>query len=191
MELLFLARCLLWRQTGDEGLQLRQPPFQFVNFSGLQIFGLVRITLAGARNGFRHRAVGGRRILSLNEFEGIKRWSHGPVGVLRYFHYRLHILEGTLLASPSRGDHHLAQDVERKVGIRRLGVFDDDLRQDEAGNIFAARRIDNTDIVAILHHLRHLVEVHVLAVGGVVEAPVFVLLDEDGLWFHTGLHNTS
>jgi hypothetical protein len=28
-------------------------------------------------------------------------------------------------------------------------------------------------------------------VGGVVEAAVFVLLDQDRLWLHTGLQNTA
>ena len=53
----------------------------------------------------------------------------------------------------------MAQDIERKVGIRGLGILNDDLREDQPGNVFAARSIDDTDIVAVMHHLRHLVEV--------------------------------
>ena len=65
------------------------------------------------------------------------------------------------------------------------------MRQDQPSNVFPGCRVDNSNTVAILHHRRHLVEVHVPAVGGVVEAAVFVLLDQDRLWLHTGLQNTA
>ena len=62
---------------------------------------------------------------------------------------------------------------------------------DLPSNVFARRRVYNLYVIAVLHHLRHLVEVHVPAIGGVVETPVFVLFDEDGFSLHAGLHNTA
>ena len=50
-------------------------------------------------------------------------------------------------------------------------------------------RVDDAKIGTVLDHLRYLVEVHVEAVSDVVEASVFVLLDENGLLLHTGLHS--
>ena len=51
-------------------------------------------------------------------------------------------------------------------------------------NIFVGRRVHHLHIVALLQELRHLFQVHVAAVGGVVETPVFVLLDYDRFLRH-------
>ncbi len=187
----FLRVAFFGASSGDECFQFRQSLFQFVHFYSLRLLCLIRTALAGTRNGWALRAIGWLGTFSLCEFEGTKWRSHRPVGVLGNLQHGLHILESAFLACLPRSNHHLPQHIERKAGIWRLGVLNDDLRQDKAGNVFACCRVDNSDTVAVLHHLGHFVEVHVAAVAGVVNAAVFVLLDEDRLWLHTGLHNAA
>src|SRR5260370_465079 len=121
-----------------------------------------------------------RRIKS----EGIYGWGGQAESVLVKIKDCLHILEGAFLTGPPRGDHHLAQHIEREVGIRCLGVFYDDLRQYQPRDVFAGRGIDNLYVLVTLQHLGYLVEVHIPAVGCIVKAPVFIFLDEDGLRGH-------
>ena len=142
--------------------------------------GLVCSGFGGANRASRRGSV-----LSLAEFKGIERGGNCPVCVLSDVEHGPHILQSAFLACLTREDHHLAQDVEGKSGIRRFGVLDNDLCEYEPGDVFAGGRVDNLNAIAVLQHLRHLVKVHILTVGGVVEPPVFVLLDEDRLRFHT------
>ena len=71
---------------------------------------------------------------------------------------------------------HLSQNIHGEVGIRRFGILDDDLSQDQTRNVFAGRGIDDLHILAALQHLGDFIEVHIPAVGGVVKTPVFVFL---------------
>ena len=65
-----------------------------------------------------------------------------------------------------------------------LRVFDDDLGQHGAGAILAGDGVEDLNVPAVAHHLRHLVQVDVAAVGAVVKASILVFLDDDGLRTH-------
>jgi len=111
--------------------------FQFVDFCGLSFFG------PGSDCACRHsQRVGEPAHLRA---ENPVRWinSNGLIGgaivrkaFLGKIQHGLHVLKSAFLACLPRGHHHLPQDIEGKVGIRRFGVLNDDLRQDEPSNVF-------------------------------------------------------
>jgi len=82
-----------------------------------------------------------RRIKS----EGIYGWGDQAESVLVKIKDCLHILEGTFLTGSPRGGHHLAQNIEREVGIRCLGDFYDDLRQYQPRDVFTTEPAIQSD----------------------------------------------
>ena len=122
--------------------------------------------------------------LTGHELERIYRRGDGAVGILIKVEDRLHVFEGALLTCPPRRNDHLAQNIEWEVGIRRLGILYDDLGQNQARDVFAGGGVDHLYILTALQHLRHLIEVHIPAVGRVIQTPVFVFFNENGFRLH-------
>src|SRR5258708_19361656 len=185
---ILLARGFLGAKLRNQLFQFGQSALHFVHFL---VFGLRRIRCLGALRdmvgpGSVRHTRGFTVLLRLRRIksEGIYGWGDQAEKVLVKIKDFLHILSGTFLTGSPRGDHHLAQNIEREVGIRCLGVFYDDLRQYQTRDVFAGRGIDNLYVLVTLQHLGYLVEVYIPAVGCIVEAPVFIFLDEDDLRGH-------
>jgi len=60
-----------------------------------------------------------------------------------------------------------------------LRVLDDDLRQHGTRDLLAGLRVEDHEIIALLHHLREIFERYIRAGRGVVEPAVGVFLDDD------------
>ena len=73
----------------------------------------------------------------------------------------------------------LAQEADRQQVLALAFLLDDDLGQDRAGQVLPGLGVVHHEFVAGLHHLGEVVERHVGAGRGVVEAPVGVFLDDD------------
>jgi len=78
----------------------------------------------------------------------------------------------------------LAQKVEGKAGFWCLGILDNDLGKDKSRDVFARGSIDYLNVVPLLKELRYFFEVHVATVRAVIEAPVLILFNHNGLLRH-------
>ena len=72
--------------------------------------------------------------------------------------------------------------MRRKKILPRLAfLFEDDLREHRARDVFARLGIENRELLARFHHRSEIVQRHISARARMVEAPVRVFLDGDGL----------
>ena len=75
----------------------------------------------------------------------------------------------------------LAQEVDGQEVLALALLSDNDLRQHRAGEVFAGLGVIDHEVGAILYHLAQVVERDIAARRGVVEPPVGVFLDDDGV----------
>ena len=174
-------------QPGNELLEFGQAPFQL--FHLIRILSVSLLPAAARRCAFCSRAWFIPPSVPfcpeiLREIERIDGGDHRAISVLVNLEHGFHVLQRAFLTGATRGNHHLAKQVERESRVGRLGVFDDDLGQDQSRDVFVGRSIHHLHIVSLLQQLGHLFEVYVPAVGGVIEPPVFVFFDDYRLLRH-------
>ena len=182
------SRWLLWFfgafAPSKRFLQLFDPPTKVIVIAltfarsarsrGILLSGAVR-TVSGPVCVLSGWAVAPAR---LHKFEGIQRQGQRAVRVLVDPHHRLQVTQRGFLRSPAGGNDHLPQQIKREYRIRRLGVVQHDLREDEPGNILAGGSVDNPQVVPVAHQLRNLILVDVFARQGVVKTAVLVFFDD-------------
>ena len=178
-----LFACGLFGGKGRNDLfQFREALFQSIHIFRFGCFGRLRRRLLSRfwRLDRRriHRCASCGKTGILNEFKRIDCRRHGPIGILIDVKHGLHISERGVLAGASGSHDHLAQYVQRKLGIGRFRIFDNDLSQNEASDIFAGCRIDDADVVTLLQHLGDFFKIDVAAVCRIIKAPIFIFFDQ-------------
>ncbi len=72
------------------------------------------------------------------------------------------------------------QERNRHEDVLRFRLFEDNLSQDKAGDIFLGLGIDNLYVVSLANNIQHVTQGNIFAVGRIVETPVGVFLKKDG-----------
>ena len=73
------------------------------------------------------------------------------------------------------------QERYRHEDVLRFRLFEDNLSQDKGGDIFLGLGIDDLYVVSLADNIQHVTQSNIFAVGRIVETPVGVFLEKDGV----------
>jgi len=128
--------------------------------------------------------------LALREVKGRKIWRNDAIRILINIEHCLHVFERALLAGLARSNHHLAQDIQGEIGIGRLGILDNDLGQNQPGDVFSGSCVHNPHVIAALQNLGHFLQVDITAVRRIVKAAILIFPNKDSLLRHIVVYFT-
>ena len=144
----------------------------------------------------KHQHVLAGLFLELVEHRAAHSLTWDEFGAERRFHLRpeLVLIAGQLIDRELQIARHqhlhavavepdqLTQECDRKQALARLAfLLEDDLRQHRPGDLFARFGIVDDEIIALLDHHGQVFQRHIRTRACVIQAPVCVLLDRDGL----------
>ena len=108
-------------------------------------------------------------------------FAHGFLVFGKRLHGHFQILRHDGLQIITIKTNELAQEVDRQKVLAFALFFENNLRQNGTGNVFAGFGIFDDKLVAFLDHDAKMIKRHIAAGRRVVETAICVFLDQDGL----------